>query len=60
MNERTAMSTPKTYLELGEIMLSTFGADACAKGYRIDASDVQEVGRQALLHGDINKDGTLN
>lgn len=50
----------KTLKELGEIMLATFGKEACANGYKIDASDVEEIGRQALLFGDINRDGTLN
>ena len=49
-----------TMRELGQIMLDTFGKDTCASAYRISAHDVAEVGRQAILHGDINRDGTLN
>ena len=50
----------KPLQELGQILVDAFGVTACASGYRIDASDLEEVGRQGLLFGDINRDGTLN
>jgi hypothetical protein len=50
----------KTLTELGQIMIDACGKEACQNGYKIDATDLAEVGRQALLFGDINRDGTLN
>lgn len=49
-----------TLADLGRIMIETAGQAACARGYHINPDDPEEVGRQALLHGDINRDGTLN
>jgi hypothetical protein len=56
----TSKETQKTLEELGRIMVDACGKEACAKGYKIDPEDLEEVGRQALMFGDINKDGTLN
>jgi hypothetical protein len=50
----------KTLAELGKIMAGQFDKETLAKAYKIDASDFEEVGRQALLWGDIRRDGTLN
>lgn len=50
----------KSLSELGSIVLNSAGKEACVEGYGIDADDPVEVGCQALLHGDINPDGTLN
>lgn len=50
----------KSLKELGQLMINECGKEACAKGYKIDASNLEEVGRQALLFGDINLDGTIN
>jgi hypothetical protein len=50
----------KTLMELGKILVETVGKTECALAYRINADDLVEVGRQALLHGDINRDGTFN
>jgi len=50
----------KSLAEPGRKILRVYGREACEKGYRIDADDLEEVGRQALLHGDIRPDGTLN
>lgn len=52
--------TPKTLEELGKIMLKGSSKEKLAEAYRIDASDLEEVGRQALMWGDIRRDGTLN
>lgn len=48
----------KTYKELGNIMLEEAGADACQGGYGTVVPE--QVGIFALVHGDINEDGTLN
>ena len=50
----------KTLRELGNIMLEKFPREQLENAYKIDASDPVEVGRQALLWNDINRDGTLN
>jgi len=50
----------KTLTELGKIILKNNTKEQIADGYNIDPSDVEEVGRQALLWGDINRDGALN
>jgi len=47
-----------TFTELGAIMLAEAGEAACESGYQ--TTDPEWVGRQALLYGDINRDGTLN
>lgn len=51
---------PKTLKELGEIILANYSPNEVRAGYNIDPSDVEEVGRQALLHNDITKEGVLN
>lgn len=50
----------KTLKELGEIIINNFSQKMIRDGYDIDPSDVEEVGRQALRWGDIERDGTLN
>lgn len=50
----------KTMEELGRIMKANHTNEEIAQGYNIDPSDDAEVGRQALLWGDINRDGTTN
>lgn len=47
-----------TYEELGKIMLTEAGEEACQNGY--GTTDPYWVGRYALGYGDINADGTLN
>lgn len=47
-----------TYEELGKIMLTEAGEEACQNGY--GTTDPYWVGRYALGYGDINPDGTLN
>jgi len=47
-----------TVKELGHIVLSEAGVDACRAGY--DTTDLALVGWFALAYGDINEDGTLN
>lgn len=54
------MAKQKTLKELGEIMLKHNTREQLESAYKIDASDLVEVGRQALLFNDINRDGTLN
>ena len=56
----TSSPRRKTLQELGEIVLAVHKAEDIARSYDIDASDVAEVGRQALLWGDISPDGELN
>jgi hypothetical protein len=51
---------PKTLAELGKIMLKGSSEEELAEAYKIDASDLEEVGRQALLWKDIEPDGTRN
>jgi hypothetical protein len=51
---------PKTLEELGRIMLKGSSREKLAAAYGIDASDLEEVGRQALLWNDIRRDGTRN
>ena len=46
--------------ELGRIMVEAVGVEACTHGYRIPSHDLEEIGRQALMYRDINRDGTLN
>ncbi len=46
------------FIELGEIVLKEAGEEACQIGY--STTDPEWVGRYALVHGDINPDGTLN
>ena len=47
--------------DLGRIVVDAVGREACARGYQIeDPNDLEEIGWQALLHRDINRDGTLN
>ena len=50
----------KTLKELGEIITKNFSQKMIREGYKIDPSDLEEVGRQALAYGDIRRDGTLN
>jgi len=50
----------KTDEELGAIMREYWTCEALGRAYRIDGSDLREVGRQALLHGDIRLNGELN
>lgn len=50
----------KTLTELGQIILANYPAEQIAKGYGIDPTDLEEVGRQALAWGDIGRDGELN
>ena len=50
----------KSLEKLGQIMIEATSKEACAASYKIDADDLKEVGRQALRHGDIEPDGTLN
>lgn len=50
----------KTYKELGKIMLDAVGPEGIADGYLIDPTDLEEVGRQALLWNDITVEGELN
>ena len=47
-----------SYVELGNIMLSKAGAEACQSGY--GTTDPEWVGRYALSYNDIRPDGTLN
>lgn len=47
-----------TYEELGQIMLTEAGTEACQEGY--GTTDPEWVGRYALDYGDIRPDGTLN
>jgi hypothetical protein len=47
-----------TYEELGKIMLTEAGPEACQSGY--STTDPAMVGRLAISYGDINPDGTLN
>jgi hypothetical protein len=54
------MPTAKTLRELGEIITKNFSQESIREGYQIDPADLEEVGRQALLFGDIQQDGTLN
>ena len=49
-----------TLAQLGQIVLSACGKESVERGYRINADDLPEIGRQALAFGDINRDGTLN
>lgn len=49
---------PKTHADLGNIMLTEAGRDACLTGY--GTVDPEEVGWFALAYGDIDVDGTLN
>jgi len=55
---KTSKPTAKTFVELGNIMLKTAGAEACQKGY--GTTDPEWVGRYALDYCDINRDGTTN
>jgi hypothetical protein len=48
----------KKYIELGQIMLTECGTDACLKGY--GTTDPEWVGRYALDYRDIRPDGVLN
>lgn len=45
---------------LGLIIADKFSGEQIRKGYCVDPHDYIEVGRQALIHRDINPDGTLN
>lgn len=46
-----------SFAELGAILIREFGMAACIQGY---ATDVPEwIGRQAIVFGDIDWDGTL-
>lgn len=56
----TEYQQPKTLKELGDIVIAEFGAEACAYVYETNPEDRAEIGRQALLFGDIRSDGTLN
>jgi hypothetical protein len=47
-----------TYEELGNIVLTAVGPEACQEGYL--TTDPYWVGRYALGYGDIEQDGTLN
>lgn len=49
-----------TLTELGQIILANYPAEQVAKGYNVDPTDLEEVGRQALAWGDIGRDGELN
>ena len=49
---------PMTHTDLGNIVLSAVGEDACLSGYGTD--DPEMVGWFALAYGDIDVDGTLN
>jgi len=55
---KPAEAKPKTYVELGQIMLAQAGAEACQKGY--GTTDPEFVGRCAVEYCDINLNGVLN
>ena len=47
-----------TNVELGRILLTECGEEACQDGY--GTTDPEWVGRYGIEYGDINLDGTLN
>jgi hypothetical protein len=49
----------KTLAELGAIIVEAVGKSQVEEGYQHSADDLAEVGRSALLWGDINKEGEL-
>ena len=54
------MEKEKTLKQLGEIIIANFSTEQIQCGYKVEPSDTEEIGRQALSWGDINPDGTLN
>jgi hypothetical protein len=46
------------YEDLGRILLTEAGPEACQEGY--GTTDPEWVGRYGLMYGDIERDGTLN
>lgn len=49
----------KTLAELGQIIYDAVGRAGIESGYKHSADDLTEVGRSALMWGDITREGEL-